>query len=117
MTAQSRRRWPAANQCNRGDSSCRILDSGFGEASRSNQAAVAMAAWSPVLAGVVTAVRQAEVHAEFSPEPDDAGLGEVLQRREKPQRAAFHASLRRQARQIFERRDELRPAIRVPGVV
>src|SRR5688572_574970 len=87
------RRWSGARRCNTAGSSCGILDSGFGEASRSNQAAVTMAARLPVWTGIVATMRQAEVHAEFGPETDDAALGQMLQRREEPQRTALDAGL------------------------
>ena len=109
-TAPSRRTLRASRRCSRDASSVsgrqRIGDPGLGEPSRAKPAAVARAARPSVGARVVAAVRQAVVDTELQTEPDDAGLGQVLERRPDSQRPALDAGLRRQRREVLERRDD-----------
>ena len=66
----------------------------------------------------IARVRQAIVDAQLGAAADDFGFGHLNQRRvDAKLHRAFDAGFGRQVREPFERRDELRPAVRVAGVV
>ena len=71
----------------------------------------------PVGPGIVAAVRQPVVEAERHAALDDVGLGQHLERRVDAEALAVHAPRRGERGQVLERRDELRTAVGIPGVV
>src|ERR1700719_2440157 len=77
----------------------RILELGAGETFQTQTAGVAQAAWPAALIGIVTTVRQPQIHAELSAQFNNLAFGELDQRRVNLNaRAAFHPGFRRQIR-------------------
>ena len=96
----------------------RVGDAGGGEAVAADAAGVAATAGGAVRGGVVAAVRQGEIDAEGPAEADDFRLGLVDERRvdvESP--FVLDAGPGGEVGQLLEGAGELRPAIRISGVI
>src|SRR5690606_14799322 len=94
-----------------------VLDTGVGEARAAQAAAIAEPASKPFVGGIVAR----PAHRRIEPEPvrflRDTGLAPFLKRRVNAERLSFGAFLRREPRSLGEAGDELRPAIRITGII
>ena len=81
-------------------------------------ARVATAAGGAVRRGVVAAMRQAEIDSQRQAEPDDFRLGKANKRRVDVESAAIlHCRFGGNVGELLEGVNELRPAIRIAGVI
>src|SRR5262245_5305047 len=95
-----------------------IRDSGLPKALLSQQTRIAMPARLAARRRVVAGGRQSEIQAELRGSSHDLRLRLSQQRRTDPESlAALHAGPRSESRHSLERLQELRPAVRIPGVV
>lgn len=96
----------------------RVPNARFGKAFQAQATRITAAAGDARLVRGITGMRQGIVHAKSGAAANNLSFRHVDQRRVNPKVCRlFHARLRRQVGQVLEGRNELRPAIRVPGVV
>src|SRR5262249_26326176 len=96
----------------------RILRSSLRESAKAELTGVAVAAGGAGRIGVVAALRECVVHAQFQAESDDLRLGEIDQRRPDANRVrAFDAAARREIRHSLIGLDVLTPAVWIARIV
>src|SRR5690349_13367301 len=95
----------------------RVIDACVSEALAAEPARVAATAGAAFVVGLVAGNGAREVDAVTQAGLDDLGFRPRDQRRVHPEALAFDPGLGRQVRERLERADELRPAVRIAGIV
>src|SRR5574337_1224837 len=96
---------------------CGIGNASLRESLSAQAAGVAVSASMAFAISLVARYRYRKVDVEAQAFADDLRLAHFDQRRMDAQRVSFHAGLGGEVRELLERGDEFRPAIRIPGIV